>query len=380
MRKIIHNILFILAFLSAASVNGLSQTYYVSTSGSDSNPGTLTSPFLTIAKAVSVVKAGETIFVRGGIYNLTATISLSMSGTENAPLSLLAYTCERPVLDFSGQALSNRGIVLTGSYWHIRGLDITGAGDNGMVISGGTNNLIELCNFYRNRDSGLQLDNGASDNTIRNCDSYYNADPEDYGDADGFAPKLTVGSGNYFYGCRAWLNCDDGWDGYLRNNDDVTNFIENCWAFRNGYFENGTDAGENANGNGFKMGGSDLIDPGVDVGLTYAGTAPDLGCFETGLSAVSDIGSPGKVVCYPNPVTDIGYIKFTAERAERCEVRLYDITGRYVRTITDKNIDPGENIISFNLSDTREGLYIYRLSLNNSQLFVGRIIRLSSSH
>jgi hypothetical protein len=508
MRKIIHNILFILAFLSAASVNGLSQTYYVSTSGSDSNPGTLTSPFLTIAKAVSVVKAGETIFVRGGTYDLTSTISLSKSGTENAPLSLLGYTCERPMLDFSDQALSgsNRGIVLTGNYWHIRGLDITGAGDNGMVISGGSNNLIELCNFYRNRDSGLQLDNGASDNTIRNCDSYYNADPEDYGDADGFAPKLTVGSGNYFYGCRAWLNCDDGWDGYLRNNDDVTNFIENCWAFRNGYFENGTDAGENANGNGFKMGGSDdkslkhnftlknclafgnkskgfdqnnnkgsmtlynctghgnegnnysvsqaladgkeltiknsveyggkisigsfaiqeknswlspfvvtaddfqsldytaaagprrsdgglpdieymhltagsdMVDAGVDVGLTYAGSAPDLGCFETGLSAISDIGSPGKVVCYPNPVTDIGYIKFTAERTGRCEVRLYDITGRYVRTITDKNIDPGENIIRFNLSDIREGLYMYRLSLNNTQLFVGRIIRLSSSH
>ena len=30
--------------------------------------------------------------------------------------------------------------------------------------------------------------------------------------------------------------------------------------------------------------GSDLIDKGVDVGLPYAGKAPDLGCFETGLT------------------------------------------------------------------------------------------------
>lgn len=508
MRKIIHNILFTLAILSAASVVAFSQTYYVSTGGSDTNPGTLTSPFGTIAKAVSVVSAGETIYVRGGTYSLTATISLSKSGTENAPISLLAYTSERPVLDFSGQELgnSNRGFVVSGGYWHIRGLDITGAGDNGMAISGGSNNLIELCNFYRNRDTGLQLDNGASNNTVRNCDSYYNADPPDYGDADGFAPKMGVGSGNYFYGCRAWFNCDDGWDGYLRGADDVTSYIEDCWTFSNGYFENGDDAGVNANGNGFKMGGSDdkdlkhnftlknclafankakgfdqnnnrgsmtlynctghgnggnnysisqaladgkvltikncvefgdkvsigsfavqennswlspfvvtsddfrsldttnvsgprkadgslpdidymhlaagsdLIDAGVDVGLAYASPAPDLGCFETGLSAIQDVGSPaGEVVCYPNPVNDIGYIRFTAERAGRCEVRLFDITGRQVRTLVDRNIDPGENIIRFNLSDMREGLYMYRLSLNNTQLHVGRIIRLSSS-
>ena len=35
--------------------------------------------------------------------------------------------------------------------------------------------------------------------------------------------------------------------------------------------------------------GSDLIDAGVDVGLFFAGIAPDLGCFETGLTGISDI-------------------------------------------------------------------------------------------
>ena len=68
---------------------------------------------------------------------------------------------------------------------------------------------------------------------------------------------MTWAAGNYFYGCRSWKNCDDGWDGYLRGADDVSTTVENCWAFENGYFEDGTDAGVNANGNGFKMGGSD---------------------------------------------------------------------------------------------------------------------------
>lgn len=48
---------------------------------------------------------------------------------------------------------------------------------------------------------------------------------------------------------------DDGWDGYLRDTDNVTTTYENCWAFRNGYLKDGTlGVGD---GNGFKTGGSD---------------------------------------------------------------------------------------------------------------------------
>ena len=126
--------------------------------------------------------------------------------------------------------------------------------------------------------------------------------------------------------------------------------------------------------------GSDLADGGVGLGIQYAGQAHDPDYHETDLSSIIEMGAPGEeVVCYPNPVNDIGYIKFTAERAGRCQVHLFDITGRQIRTLADNNIDPGENIIRFNFSDIREGLYMYRLSLDNTQLYVGRLIRLSSS-
>jgi hypothetical protein len=39
--------------------------------------------------------------------------------------------------------------------------------------------------------------------------------------------------------------------------------------------------------------GSDLIDQGEDVGLPFAGDAPDLGCFEVGLDDVSEPGTGG---------------------------------------------------------------------------------------
>lgn len=232
---------------------------FIAPDGSDANPGTIAQPFGTFQKAISEALPGDTIYVRGGTYSLfsTITISATKSGTPEQRITLTAFQNETPVLDFSGQKLGDRGISLRANYWHIKGLQIKGAGDNGMEINFGSNNIIELCAFYENRDSGLQLSNGSANNQIINCDSYHNADPPDYADADGFAPKLTVGSGNYFFGCRSWGNCDDGWDGYLRGANDITTTLENCWTWGNGYLKDGTDPGAQANGNGFKMGGGD---------------------------------------------------------------------------------------------------------------------------
>ena len=487
-------------------VNALGQPYYVAVNGSDTNNGSQQDPFKTIEKAVGLVKAGEIIFIQGGIYNLISTINITKSGTSDSIISLFAFPGERPVLNFSGQSLggSNRGIKLTGNYWHIKGIDITGAGDNGIKIEGGSHNVIENCAFYRNRDSGMQLDNGASDNSILNCDSYFNADPTDYGDADGFAPKLTVGSGNYFYGCRAWKNCDDGWDGYMRGANDVSNSAENCWAFENGYMEDGADPGSQANGNGFKMGGSDdktlqhnftlknclafknkgkgfdqnnnkgsmilynctghnnltanyrmiqelaagkvlivkncvdlfgmaeigsfaeqennswmspfnvtgddflslddstaygprnedgslpyipymhlasgsdLTDAGVDVGLPFAGLLPDLGCFETGITGLLNNSLSGEVTCYPNPVNNWGTLQFNLITGGQCKIRLYDISGRYIKTLAYLNVPVGEQRISIDGSDIQEGLYIIRITLNDVPVFTTRLLKKAS--
>jgi uncharacterized repeat protein (TIGR02543 family) len=246
----------------------LGTTYYVATTGSDGNTGTSTAtPFLTLKYAIGKVVAGDTIYVRGGTYTTASTISISKSGTASVKYYLFVYPGDdRPILDFSGMTVSgsNRGMTLSGSYWYIKGIRIKGAGDNGMNISGG-NNIIEFCDFYENRDGGCQLGGGAHDNRIINCDSYYNADygpgtTTNGGNADGFSPKLDVGTNNYFYGCRAWLNSDDGWDGYLRPSDGVTTTLENCWTWKNGYLKDGVTTTTAMNGNGFKLGGSDTKD------------------------------------------------------------------------------------------------------------------------
>jgi hypothetical protein len=249
------SILFIIAVISTFVANA--STHYVSASGNDTTSGAIDQPFLTIAKAYSASVAGDTILVRGGTYSIATTINLSKSGTSTNMYYLLAYPGERPILDCSSMAFgsSNRGIKLSGSYWYIRGFDVKRAGDNGMNVSG-SNNIIEFCAFSENSDTGLQLGSGASNNRIINCDSFYNVDPSQ-GNADGFSPKLDVGTGNYFYGCRSWQNSDDGWDGYLRPRPThaIATTLENCWSFRNGYLKSGSAS--TGNGNGFKMGGSD---------------------------------------------------------------------------------------------------------------------------
>ncbi len=228
---------------------------FVSPTGTDANPGTQDFPYGTFGKAVSSAAAGDTIFARGGTYQISTPIVISKSGTATSRFFLFAFPGEHPLLDFSMMSVSNsnRGIQLDSSYWYIKGLEISQAGDNGMFI-GGSNNVIENCSLHGNHDTGLQIGGGGSFNQIINCDSFNNMDPGQ-GNADGFSPKLDVGTGNSFFGCRSWYNSDDGWDGYLRPSDDVTTTIENCWCFANGYLSNG--AASTGNGNGFKMGGSD---------------------------------------------------------------------------------------------------------------------------
>jgi hypothetical protein len=231
-------------------------SYYVAVNGQDSNTGTIGSPMKTITAAITKVNAGDSIIIRSGNHVYTSTISISKSGTGVDKIYMVAYNGEHPVLDFSGMPAdgANQGIKLSGNYWFLKGFSVKGAGDNGLLIQGGSNNRIEFCEFFENRDAGCQLKGGAANNQIINCDSYYNMDPGE-GNADGFAPKMDVGTGNYFYGCRSWQNSDDGWDGYLRGADNVTTTLENCWCFKNGYRKDGSAS--TGNGNGFKMGGSD---------------------------------------------------------------------------------------------------------------------------
>ncbi|MGP3937494.1 carbohydrate-binding protein [Nonomuraea sp. KM88] len=247
-------------------------TLYVAPGGSDSAAGTESDP-TTLTSAISRVAPGGTIYMRGGTYRFSQTVTIPQGndGTSGDRTELFAHPGETPVLNFSAQSedSANRGLAVGGSYWHIRGIVVERAGDNGILLAG-NNNIIERTVTRFNRDSGLQLsrlvagapaDQWPSGNLVVSTVSHDNAD-SDGEDADGFAPKLTVGPGNVFRYTVSHNNIDDGYDLFTKDDTGpigaVT--IEDSLAYDNGTLSDGSQAGA-GDRNGYKLGGEDI---GVD--------------------------------------------------------------------------------------------------------------------
>jgi hypothetical protein len=85
-------------------------TYYVSTSGNDSNPGTRAEPWLTIQHAANTATAGATVYVFGGVYN--QSINFPNSGTASAPITFESYPGQTAAIDGTGVSASGiQGLV-----------------------------------------------------------------------------------------------------------------------------------------------------------------------------------------------------------------------------------------------------------------------------
>jgi pectate disaccharide-lyase len=264
--------------VTATFQNAQAFNLYVSPAGNDSNPGTIDAPFYSLHTAVAAAFPGDVIYLRGGTYYYTNTVFVTGNNSSNNPVLITGYPGEQPVLSWTNWTPANeterggaRGLKITGSYWHLKGLEICCAPDNGIKCEG-HHNTFERVVFHHNGDSGLQIglnkedyttnpepDARAAHNFVLNCDSYRNADPAtSYENADGFACKLYAGRGNRFFGCRAWENCDDGWDCYQTEYEIV---IENCWAWHNGDPSLWGFSSFNGDGNGFKLGGDSTYCP-----------------------------------------------------------------------------------------------------------------------
>ena len=281
---------------------------YVAPWGNDKGDGSWENPLYNLQLAIDKAEAGDSIYVRGGTYYPTyqkdgskTTIRIEKSGTADARYTIKTFPGEFPVLNFKDQPKkeSVRGILLTGNYWHIYGLHITQAGDNGIKLEG-SHNIIERCTFSYNDDTGLQLGFGhnfkesvgglassndgswCAYNDIIDCDSYLNCDADNFGsDADGFACKMHNGIGNRFIRCRAWDNADDAWD--LYETDYAVKLIE-CWAWGSGranLFDWVNASGSfQGNGNGIKLGGNGT--GGSSKGIHEAWRCVAFNCNKTG--------------------------------------------------------------------------------------------------
>ncbi|MCF8379846.1 MAG: T9SS type A sorting domain-containing protein [Bacteroidales bacterium] len=74
------------------------------------------------------------------------------------------------------------------------------------------------------------------------------------------------------------------------------------------------------------------------------------------------------LVIYPNPVSDNALFAFKIEKAANVELNLFDMSGRKVKQIENAFMPAGENVIRWNASDVKTGLYVAHLTINNSAL------------
>lgn len=250
-------------------------TIFVSPEGDDSNSGTIDAPLASIQKAQSMATPGDTVYIRGGTYQPTeddlsnisgifASVTyLNKSGVEGARINYWAYPGEQPVFDFSLVKPAEKrvvGIYVTGSYIHLKGLELTGIQttikthtESYAVRSEGSHNIYELLRLHDNVGTGIRHFRGGH-NLFLNIDAYRNWDNVSQAglgsNNDGIGVHPSEGSeGNIIRGCRVWFNSDDGID-IIRAGAAIT--IENSWAFYNGYSPQFRSLGD---GTGFKAGG-----------------------------------------------------------------------------------------------------------------------------
>ena len=108
---------------ASGQVNSL---FYVSTAGSDSNPGTETAPWRTVQHAADTARAGSTVNVRGGIYEELVSINVS-GNVSDGFITFRSYPGETASLDAEHFTPSGRQAVLTihkQSYVRIEGFEI----------------------------------------------------------------------------------------------------------------------------------------------------------------------------------------------------------------------------------------------------------------
>ncbi len=242
------------------------KTYFVSSEGNDSYPGTLTQPWFTWRKAATTAVAGDTVFFRGGIYYYPTVNSMGgtmNSGTETNPICFFNYPGEEPIFDLSLAPKGSYNYFVVAQYceWvEFDSLTVRNAVEDnlGDIITAfyvykANNILITNCKAYNIGGQGFGI-YGSNEVRVKNCDAWnlcdslaFNPGQNGVGfqwnlNADLFPGEDMYNARVYFEGCRAWDYSDNGFaapgHGYVD--------IKNCWAWNGGRL--------NGDGNGFKYG------------------------------------------------------------------------------------------------------------------------------
>lgn len=117
----------------------VSYNYYVATvagGGSDSNPGTIDEPWLTIEYGLNQVAPGDVLFVREGSYH--EEVYTRINGTEIAPITIRGYPGETAIVDGEGHlpVAPYTLVAIEHNYYNIYDLEIANSSADGILLNG----------------------------------------------------------------------------------------------------------------------------------------------------------------------------------------------------------------------------------------------------
>ena len=145
----------------AFSTNNTStgNVYYIASTGNDSNPGTLSQPWRTIYKASNMVRAGDSVYLRGGTYQESNTFY--PSGTQTAPITVAGYPGEVAIIDGNSYQVPSKNsgdalIQVYGDWYNILNLTITKSGDQG-ISTHGSHDTIDNVYSHHNWGWGIVM-------------------------------------------------------------------------------------------------------------------------------------------------------------------------------------------------------------------------------
>jgi hypothetical protein len=142
--EVVYAALVVIGLMLVPSLAGQTgATYYVSTAGNDSNPGTIGAPWLTIQHAADSVSAGATVYVFGGVYY--ESVNFATSGTAAAAITFESYPGQTAVIDGTGVSCCTSNPPSSGN--EIQGL-INILNQSYIIVSG-----FEIRNFTTSNDS-----------------------------------------------------------------------------------------------------------------------------------------------------------------------------------------------------------------------------------
>jgi Right handed beta helix region len=118
--------LFTLVLCVSGAFGQANTSFYVATTGNDSNSGTEKSPWLTMQHAADTARAGSIVNVRGGIYEELVSINASGNSSDGY-ITFRSYPGETAILDATRFTPNARSAILTihnQSYVRIEGFEI----------------------------------------------------------------------------------------------------------------------------------------------------------------------------------------------------------------------------------------------------------------